>query len=68
MVEAGEYTEGRRSTPRDVVAMFDNWPFSEEEFESCELVESVIATADRFCMSKAQLEGRLTSLGLPPPD
>ena len=43
--------------------MFDNWPFSEEEFESCELVESVVATADRFCMSKAQLEGRLTGLG-----
>lgn len=62
-----EYTEGRRSTPGDVVAMFDNWPFSEEEFESCELVESVVETADRFCVSKAQLEGRLTNLGLPPP-
>ena len=62
-----EYTEGRRTAPGDVVAMFDNWPFSEEEFESCELIESVVATADRFCMSKAQLEGRLTSLGLPPP-
>ena len=62
-----EYTEGYRSTPSDVVAMFDNWPFSEEEFESCELVESVVATADRFCMSKAQQEGRLTALGLPPP-
>lgn len=61
------YTEGRRSTPGDVVAMFDNWPFSEEEFESCELVESVVATADRFCMNKAQSEGRLTGLGLPPP-
>ncbi len=62
-----EYTEGPRTTPGDVLAMFDNWPFSEEEFESCELVESVVATADRFCMSKAQLEGRLTGLGLPPP-
>ena len=62
-----EYTERRRSTPGDVLAMFDNWPFSEEEFQSCELVESVVETADRFCLSKAQLEGRLVSLGLPPP-
>ena len=62
-----EYAEGSRTTPRDVLEMFDNWMFSEEEFESCELVESVVATADRFCMSKAQQEGRLTGLGLPPP-
>ena len=62
-----EYVAGRRTTPSDVVAMFDNWPFSEEEFDSCELVESVIHTAERFCMSKAQQEGRLTSLGLLPP-
>ena len=63
-----EYVAGRRrTTPGDVVAMFDNSPFSEEEFDSCELVESVIETAERFCMSKAQQEGRLTSLGLLPP-
>ncbi len=62
-----EYTEAGRSTPADVLSMFDNWPFSPEEFESCELVESVVATAERFCVSKAQREGRLTSLGLPPP-
>ena len=62
-----EFTEGRRTTPSDVVEMFDNWPFSAEEFYSCELVESFIATAERFCMSKAQREGRLTALGLPPP-
>lgn len=61
------YAEGRRTTPGDVVAMFDYWPFSEEEFESCELVESILETTDRFCMSKAQREGRLTALGLPPP-
>ena len=62
-----EYTEGRRSTPGDVVAMFDNWPFNEEEFDTCELVESVVATAERFCMDKAQREGRLTGWGLLPP-
>ena len=63
-----EYLEGRRTTPGDVVAMFENWPFNEEEFDSCELVEWVIATAERFCLSKAQQEGRLTSLGLLPPN
>ena len=62
-----EHAAGPRSTPRDVVTMFDNWPFNREEFESCELVESMLETADRFSMSKAQLEGRLTNLGLPPP-
>ena len=62
-----EYSEGRRSTPGDVVGMFLNWQFSEDEFESCELVQSVVATTESFSMSKAQLEGRLTSLGLPPP-
>ena len=62
-----EYDQGRKSTPRDVLAMFDNWPFSEEEFETCELVESFVETADRFCMSRAQREGRLTGLGLLPP-
>ncbi len=39
-----EHAAGPRSTPGDVVRMFDNWPFSEEEFESCELVESVLET------------------------
>ena len=63
-----EYVEGRRTTPGDLVAMFENWPFNEEEFDSCELVEWIIATAERFCLSKAQQEGRLTSLGLLPPD
>jgi len=63
-----EYVETGRSTPADVLSMFDNWPFSPDEFESCELVESIIETAERFCMSRAQLEGRLTSLGLPPPN
>ena len=61
-----EFTEGRRSTPSDVVQMFDNWSFSQEEFESCELVESVVAIANEFYT--AQLEGRLTGLGLLPPD
>ena len=62
-----EYAQARRSTPRDVLSVFDHWPFSQEEFDTCELVESFVATAERFCMSKAQLEGRLTRLGLPPP-
>ena len=62
-----EYKEGHRSTPGDVVAMFDNWPFSAEEFDSCELVESVVEVAERFCLDKAQREGRLTDLGLLPP-
>ena len=62
-----EYTEGPRTTPSDVVKMFDNQPFNEEEFDTCELVESVVATVDRFCMDKAQREGRLTSWGLLPP-
>jgi len=62
-----EYTEGRRSTPGDVVKMFDYQPFNQEEFDTCELVESVVATAERFCMDKAQREGRLTGWGLLPP-
>ena len=62
-----EYAEGGRTTPGDVVAMFDNWLFSAEEFDSCELVESVIEATERFCMNKAQQEGRLTGFELPPP-
>ena len=46
--------------------MFDNYPFSVEEFDSCELVESFVDTAERFCLSKAQAEGRLVGLGLLP--
>lgn len=61
------YTEGSRSTPGDIVAMFEYRTFSEEEFESCELIESIIAITDGFCMGKAQREGRLTAFGLPPP-
>ena len=63
-----EYVEGRRTTPGDVVAMFENWQFNDEEFDSCELVEWVIATAERFCLDKAQVEGRLANWGLLPPD
>ena len=62
-----EYTQGRRSTPGDVLGMFDNSLFNKEEFESCELVESFLDTAERFCMAKAQREGRLTDFGLLPP-
>ena len=62
-----EHVGSRRSTPADVLSMFDNWPFSPGEFESCELVESIVATAERFCVSRAQREGRLTRLGLLPP-
>ena len=62
-----EYTEGPRTTPSDVVKMFDNQPFNEDEFDTCELVESVVATAERFCLDKAQREGRLTGWGLLPP-
>lgn len=62
-----EFVGGRRSTPGDVLAMFDNYPFSVEEFDSCELVESFVETAERFCLSKAQSEGRLAGLGLLPP-
>lgn len=62
-----EYKVERRSTPSDVITMFDNWPFSDEEFESCELVESIVATAERFCVNKAQLEGRLQDWRLLPP-
>ena len=61
-----EYAGDSRSTPSDVLAMFDNFPFSEEELDSCELVESFVDTAERFCFNKAQLEGRLTGLSLPP--
>ena len=61
-----EFVGGRRSTPGDVLAMFDNYSFSVEEFDSCELVEAFVATAERFCLSKAQSEGRLVGLGLLP--
>lgn len=62
-----EFTEKRRSTPGDVVKMFDYWTFDEDEFESCELVDSVVETAHRFCVNRAQLEGRLTRWDLLPP-
>lgn len=61
-----EYTEGSRSTPGDVVRMFDNLLFSSEEFESCDLVGEFVEAAERFCFNKAQSEGRLEELGLPP--
>ncbi len=61
-----EFVRDRRSTPGDVLKMFENYPFSVEEFNSCELVESFVDTADRFCLSKAQSEGRLVGLGLLP--
>lgn len=61
-----EYTEGSRSTPGDVVRMFDNLLFSSEEFESCDLVGEFVEAAERFCFNKAQAEGRLAELGLPP--
>lgn len=61
-----EYAEGSRSTPGDVVGMFDNWLFSQEEFESCDLVGEFVKAAERSCFNKAQLEGRLTELGLLP--
>lgn len=63
-----EFVGGRRSTPGDVLKLFDNSPFSVEEFDSCELVESFVDTAERFCFSKAQAEGRLVGLGLLPPN
>lgn len=59
-----EFAGSRRSTPGDVLKMFDNYPFSVEEFDSCELVESFVDTAERFCFSKAQSEGRLEGLGI----
>lgn len=62
-----KHAEGRRSTPGDVVAMFDYLPFSQEEFDSCELVASFVETAERFCLNRAQSEGRLRGLGLLPP-
>ena len=62
-----EFVGGRRSTPGDVLAMFDNYLFSVEEFDSCELVESFVETANRFCFNKAQSEGRLAGLRLLPP-
>ena len=62
-----EYQEGGRSTPGDVVGMFVYWPYDWEEFESCELVQSVVESAERFCFDKAQKEGRLIPLGLSPP-
>lgn len=62
-----EYNQRGRSTPSDILAMFDNSLFSENEFDSCELVESMVATAERFCLSKAQREGRLIGWGLLPP-
>ena len=62
-----EFTEKRRSTPGDVLKMFDYWTFDEREFDSCELVEWFVETADRFCVNRAQLEGRLTRWGLLPP-
>ena len=62
-----EYTEGPRSTPSDVLDMFDNWAFNQDEFDSCELVESIVATAEEFCQEKAKREGDIVGWGLLPP-
>lgn len=63
-----EYMQGGRTTPKDIVNSFDNWIFSPEEFESCELIESLVDVTERVCMIRAQKDGRLVSLGLLPPN
>ena len=62
-----EYMNRQRSTPGDIVSMFENSMFSPEEFESCELIESLVAVTERVCITRAHKEGRLISLGLLPP-
>ena len=59
-----EYQANSRSTPGDVLKMFDNWFFDGNEFETCELVGEFLQTADKFCFNKAQSEGRLFNLRL----
>jgi len=62
-----EHVAGRRSAPSDVVKMFDHWLFNQDEFDSCELTDEFLLAADRFCLNKAQLTGRLQDMGLAPP-
>lgn len=62
-----EYRGRQKSAPDDVVKMFEHWLYSETEFDTSELITSIIDATDRFCMNRAQREGRLTMFGLNPP-
>ena len=61
-----EYTEGPRSTPSDVLKIFHNRPFSEEEFNACVLTGEMVEAADEY-LGKAQMEDSLGGFRLLPP-
>lgn len=61
-----EFLSARRSTPSDVVKLFEYRPFGEDEFAQCDLLAEFVAAAERACLNKAQDEGRLPGLPLFP--
>ena len=56
----------RRSTPGDVVRLFDYKLFAEDELNSCELTEQFIDAANRAWIARAQREGLLSWVGYLP--
>ena len=61
-----EYDTPERTTPRQIIDLFHHWFFSEEEFDACELIVDFLQAADRACFNKAQRQGLLSHIGLPP--
>lgn len=61
------YVSSRRTTPTDIIKSFDGRLFSQEEFDACDLIGDFLQAADRACFNKAQRQGVLSHLGLPPP-
>lgn len=62
-----EYWTVRRSTPGDVLEMFDYRLYGDAEFQTCDLTEQFVHSAHRTCFARAQRAGYLTSLGFLPP-
>ena len=48
-----KYTEGPRSTPGDILKMFQNTPFSLEEFNTCALTGQLVEATDEFLLGLA---------------
>ena len=61
-----QHASRRRSTPSDVVRMFLNYPFSVDEFQSCDLNSAFIDVAERTCLNRAMTSGSILHLLLPP--
>jgi len=56
----------RRSTPGDVLSLFDYRLYGDDEFTTCDLTEQFVHSANRECFARAQRDGILSSLGFLP--